>query len=209
MDNTSRTSASTAEGSIDPWRLDRPLPPFPPNVQQDGLTVDPREIMYPGFGGTPSRASHDHSFQYERLREAGYIGNPSEYYQARPVSIPPSGSSATPSSESRSRGRSAPQIHSTDDAANTQETARLDTASTSGDHPERYRASSSASSRPSVHSTLSNNSSDTPTSSRDPPTSQSRYRRSPSGHPEAVVPRWQPDVEATYCPICNAQFSKF
>src|SRR6266536_1942887 len=26
--------------------------------------------------------------------------------------------------------------------------------------------------------------------------------------PEVVVPRWQPDVEVTFCPICRAQFSK-
>ncbi|KAK5663368.1 hypothetical protein OQA88_3796 [Cercophora sp. LCS_1] len=27
--------------------------------------------------------------------------------------------------------------------------------------------------------------------------------------PEFVVPRWQPDAEATYCPICHTQFSIF
>lgn len=27
--------------------------------------------------------------------------------------------------------------------------------------------------------------------------------------PEYSVPRWQPDAEVTYCPICNAQFSIF
>jgi hypothetical protein len=26
--------------------------------------------------------------------------------------------------------------------------------------------------------------------------------------PEVVVPRWQPDVEVTFCPICRTQFSK-
>ncbi|KAJ4144979.1 hypothetical protein LMH87_003844 [Akanthomyces muscarius] len=31
-----------------------------------------------------------------------------------------------------------------------------------------------------------------------------RYRRE---SPEFVVPRWQPDVEVTLCPICNTQFS--
>jgi len=27
--------------------------------------------------------------------------------------------------------------------------------------------------------------------------------------PEIVLPRWQPDAEVTYCPICNTQFSIF
>ncbi|KAK4673157.1 hypothetical protein QC763_109360 [Podospora pseudopauciseta] len=32
-------------------------------------------------------------------------------------------------------------------------------------------------------------------------------RGDPSG--ELILPRWQPDAEVTYCPICNAQFSIF
>jgi len=30
-----------------------------------------------------------------------------------------------------------------------------------------------------------------------------------SGPPDLVLPRWQPDAEVTYCPICHAQFSIF
>jgi len=30
-----------------------------------------------------------------------------------------------------------------------------------------------------------------------------------SGPPEFAVPRWQPDAEVTYCPICHTQFSIF
>jgi hypothetical protein len=40
--------------------------------------------------------------------------------------------------------------------------------------------------------------------------SQIRYRLQPSPPPppEFVVPRWQPDAEVTFCPICRTQFSK-
>jgi hypothetical protein len=39
---------------------------------------------------------------------------------------------------------------------------------------------------------------------------QIRYRLQPSPPPppEFVVPRWQPDAEVTFCPICRTQFSK-
>ncbi|RDA89728.1 hypothetical protein CP533_6851 [Ophiocordyceps camponoti-saundersi (nom. inval.)] len=37
----------------------------------------------------------------------------------------------------------------------------------------------------------------------------SQYRTQGSGSPEVALPRWQPDAEVTYCPICNAQFSIF
>jgi len=30
-----------------------------------------------------------------------------------------------------------------------------------------------------------------------------------AGGPEITLPRWQPDAEVTYCPICNTQFSIF
>ena len=44
--------------------------------------------------------------------------------------------------------------------------------------------------------------------------SQVRYRLhpspspSPSTSPDFVLPRWQPDAEVTFCPICRTQFSK-
>jgi hypothetical protein len=209
MDNTHRTSTPTAGGSADQLRLDRPLPPFPPNSQQDELTVDPREIMYRGFGGTSVSASDDRSFQNEHLRQ-DYTGNPSGFFQGVSVLTPRSESSqTTSSSESRSRGSSASQAHSADEMTNAQETARLIRALRGEDSPERYRASSSTSSRLSMHSALSNRSSDAASGSREPSASQSRYRRSPSGRSEVVVPRWQPDIEATCCPICNTQFSTF
>ena len=39
---------------------------------------------------------------------------------------------------------------------------------------------------------------------------QIRYRLQPSSPspPEFIVPRWQPDAEVTFCPICRTQFSK-
>jgi hypothetical protein len=196
MDNTNRIP-SAAAGSADQLRLDRPLPPFPPNAQQDGLTVDPREIMYSGFGGTSVGAFNDQN-------QAGYLGSPGELHQQMPVSAPATHSSTT-TSESRSRGSSAPQAHSGDELVNTQGTGAV----SSNNRPALHRSSSSASSRQSMHSALSNHSNDAPAESREPPANQSRYRRSPSGRSEVVVPRWQPDVEATYCPICNSQFSEF
>lgn len=33
-------------------------------------------------------------------------------------------------------------------------------------------------------------------------------RRRPTTPTEFVVPRWQPDAEVTFCPICNTQFSR-
>ncbi|EPE28018.1 FYVE/PHD zinc finger [Glarea lozoyensis ATCC 20868] len=194
MDTTNR-SPTPAAGSADQLRLDRPLPPFPPNAQQDGLTVDPREIIYSGFGGTSGGASNDQS-------QAGYLGSAGELYQEMPLST---SSSSTTTSESRSRGSSASQARTGDELVNTQDTGLI----ASSNRPELRRASSSASSRLSMHSALSNHSNDAPTEPREPPASQSRYRRSPSGRSEVVVPRWQPDVEATYCPICNSQFSFF
>jgi hypothetical protein len=38
--------------------------------------------------------------------------------------------------------------------------------------------------------------------------SQIRRRQQSSPHAEFVVPRWQPDAEVTFCPICRTQFSK-
>ncbi|KAI0596601.1 FYVE zinc finger-domain-containing protein [Biscogniauxia sp. FL1348] len=38
-----------------------------------------------------------------------------------------------------------------------------------------------------------------------PPSPQAQRR----GPPDFVVPRWQPDAEVTYCPICRTQFSIF
>jgi len=34
------------------------------------------------------------------------------------------------------------------------------------------------------------------------------FSPSPSPSPEFVLPRWQPDAEVTFCPICRTQFSK-
>jgi hypothetical protein len=206
MDNTHRTSAATTGGS-DQMRLDRPLPPFPPDAQQDGLTIDPRETMYRGVGEASGSASNDHSFQNEHLREDS-TGNPSGFFQGMPVFTPRSESSQTSStSDSRSRVSSASQAHSADERTSAQETARLIRALRGEDSPERYRASSSSSPHPSMHSALSHHSSEAASGSREHLTSQSRYRRSPSGSSEVVVPRWQPDIEATCCPICNTQFS--
>jgi hypothetical protein len=55
----------------------------------------------------------------------------------------------------------------------------------------------------------SGSSGDSPLLDHDSP-SQIRYRLrpSPSPPPEFVVPRWQPDAEVTFCPICRTQFSK-
>jgi FYVE zinc finger len=40
--------------------------------------------------------------------------------------------------------------------------------------------------------------------------SQVRHRlRPPPPSPDFVLPRWQPDAEVTFCPICRTQFSKF
>lgn len=45
-------------------------------------------------------------------------------------------------------------------------------------------------------------------------TSSSQIRRSqraspqPPPRPDFVIPRWQPDAEVTFCPICRTQFSK-
>jgi hypothetical protein len=206
MDNTNRTSAATTGPPPDQMRLDRPLPPFPPNSQQDELTVDPREIMYRGFEGTSASASNAHSFQNEHLREDP-TRNPSGFFQGMPVLTRSESSQTSSTSGSRSRGSSSSQAHSADETTNVQETARLIRALRGEDSSEAYRASSSVSSRPSMHSALSNLSSEAAGGSREHPTSQSRYRRSPSGRSEVVVPRWQPDIEATCCPICNTQFS--
>ncbi|KAK0630017.1 FYVE zinc finger-domain-containing protein [Bombardia bombarda] len=36
-----------------------------------------------------------------------------------------------------------------------------------------------------------------------------RWTSGRDGAPELVLPRWQPDIEVTYCPICKTQFSIF
>jgi hypothetical protein len=46
---------------------------------------------------------------------------------------------------------------------------------------------------------------DTPLLSHTSP-SQNRRRRVAEAT-EVIVPRWQPDVEVTFCPICRTQFS--
>ena len=209
MDHTERSSTQTAESSASQSRLDQPLPPFPPNTQEDGPTVDPREIMYRGYGETSARGSNDYGEQNESSRQARHMENHGELYQQISASrLRSSSSTTTASTGSRSRGSSSSQAHSEDDSVNVEGSARSNRAFASQDRPELHRASSSASSRQSMHSALSSHSNDASNTSRDPPTRQSRYRRSPSGRSEFVVPRWQPDNEATYCPICNSQFSK-
>ena len=37
----------------------------------------------------------------------------------------------------------------------------------------------------------------------------SQTRRKYSSRTEVVVPRWQPDAEVTFCPICRTQFSQY
>jgi hypothetical protein len=37
---------------------------------------------------------------------------------------------------------------------------------------------------------------------------QSSQTQRPQPSPEVILPRWQPDVEVTFCPICRTQFSK-
>ncbi|KAH8815236.1 FYVE zinc finger-domain-containing protein [Xylogone sp. PMI_703] len=50
-----------------------------------------------------------------------------------------------------------------------------------------------------------------PTNDRGYPRRTSSARRTPSRSPptEIVIPRWQPDAEVTFCPICKTQFSFF
>lgn len=52
----------------------------------------------------------------------------------------------------------------------------------------------------------SGSSGDPPLLSHDSP-SQIRHRLHPPPSPEFVLPRWQPDAEVTFCPICRTQFS--
>jgi hypothetical protein len=61
---------------------------------------------------------------------------------------------------------------------------------------------------PENDSSLSGSSRDPPLLSHDSP-SQVRHRLHPPPSPEFVLPRWQPDAEVTFCPICRTQFSKF
>lgn len=61
---------------------------------------------------------------------------------------------------------------------------------------------------PEDDSSLSGSSRDPPLLSHDSP-SQVRHRLHPPPSPGFVLPRWQPDAEVTFCPICRTQFSKF
>ena len=201
MDGTDRTSTAATESLLDQRRLDGPLPPFPPSPQDD-------LPLYQQYAGT-SPSIHDNSGQYERWRNAGFIGSPAQYDQQGSATNPiPISSQESESESRRSRGSSsASQQHSLHDATNTQtNTARLVATIRNEDSPEPRRESS-ASLQPSIQSAMSNHS-EASNLSRDPPSSQSRYRRSPSGRSEVVVPRWQPDVEATIWPICRTQFSE-
>jgi hypothetical protein len=85
------------------------------------------------------------------------------------------------------------------------------TASVSGRTPTRTSTRTpilSTRSGPEDDSSLSGSSRDTPLLSHDSP-SQVRHRLHPPPSPEFVLPRWQPDAEVTFCPICRTQFSKF
>ncbi|KAF4627457.1 hypothetical protein G7Y89_g10693 [Cudoniella acicularis] len=186
---------------------ERPLPPVPPNAEQPNLSIDPNEAaVYDRWLNAPHETQSDAARQYERWRDSGFRGSPSNY--ARNASELTAIPSATSSQlRSRENSTSSRNERGNGDVERLVNDSRVD-SSFPMDGLSRPRADSSA--RQSVNSNMSNSAS----SSRErsvshTPSSQSRYRRQAPAPPEVVVPRWQPDSEVTICPICRTQFSFF
>lgn len=191
MDEYGSSSAGASSHTSREQRNERPLPPFPPFAQQKDLPADPMDPdLYQQFveSGEASGNQQAVERQYELWRDSGFQGTPSTYSQNEPP-LPPTPPD-TLAGESRNRGNSTPQIQLNNVDAETLVNEL---------HTPSGRARS-------VSSTVSSRSNSI-TTPRETPSSQSRYRRIPTPSTEVVVPRWQPDAEVTLCPICHTQFS--
>jgi hypothetical protein len=220
MDGQGSSSQSVATQHRMDTREERPLPPYPGTSQHvDGeFHVDPRDAaLYARLVTGTQEGVNDSSQEYEWWRESGYRGSPRSYSRGEgelgTSSSLPGQAVSTPSQVSRSRGSSASQRigekrAQASEAVNEMRANRpfrIDGPS----NPRRTSSSTSArgstSSMSAHQSDGSSSGGDTPLLSHTSP-SQNRRRRVAEST-EVVVPRWQPDVEVTFCPICRTQFS--
>ncbi|KAH8657521.1 FYVE zinc finger-domain-containing protein [Tricladium varicosporioides] len=184
---------------------ERPLPPVPLASEPPSNAVDSNESeVYERYVNTSHGTQNDAARQYELWRDSGFRGSPSNYATnvSEMNSLAPSSRAA---SHSRSRGNSTNSQHQEGGVVNE---GRVN-SSLPIDGLSRPRAESSA--RHSTHSNMSSSNNNSTSSSRERSISQSqsRYRRPTLAPSEVVVPRWQPDIEVTICPICRTQFSFF
>jgi hypothetical protein len=167
------------------------------------------ERLVTGAQGTVN----DSSREYERWRESGYQGSPRGYTRGElDMNASPGTSVLTPGQESRSRGSSASQrIGEKRSQANEAVNELRANRPFRLDGPSNPRRTSSTSTRRPAHSMLaqqsdgSSSGGDTLLSHTSP--SQNRRRPAAAERTEVLVPRWQPDAEVTFCPICRTQFS--
>lgn len=216
MDGQGSSSQSVATQHRVERREEQPLPPYPGTSQNvDGeFYVGPRDTaLYERL----VTGVNDSSREYERWRESGYQGSPRNYSREQrefdaPSSSLPGHAISAPIQVSRSRGSSASQ-RTGEKRAQASEAVnemranrpfRIDGPS----NPLRTSSISprgSSNSMPAHQSDGSSSGGDTPLLSQTS-ASQNRRRRVVETT-EVVVPRWQPDVEVTFCPICRTQFS--
>jgi len=193
MDNRPGSDKYSVAIQHRPNREERPLPPYPgsSSAQHSDPQVDARDtVLNEGFVTGSQGAVNESSREYERWRESGS----------------PSGL------ESRSRGNSASQRtgekrSQANESVNEMRTNRPSRL----DGPSNPRRTSSTSVTSSARSVMAHQGHGPPPGvdvslvSRTP--SQNQHRRAAAEASEVVTPRWQPDAEVTFCPICRTQFS--
>jgi len=193
--------------------LERPLPPYPSSQHSDPQ-VDPRDAaLYQSLVTRAQGSINDSSHEYDHWRESGYQGSPRSYARGEPdINASPGTGILTPGQESRSRGSSASQrIGEKRSQANEAVNELRANRPFRLDGPSNPRRASSTSTRRSAHSMVAQQSDGSSSGgdtllSRTPP-SQNRRRPAAAERTDVLVPRWQPDAEVTFCPICRTQFS--
>ena len=194
---------------------ERPLPPYTGSVsfQHSDSQADPRNTaLYERLVTGAQGAVNDSSREYERWRESGYQGSPRSHVRGESDVNAPSGtSSLNLGQETRSRGSSVSQRVGEKRSQANETVDELRARPFQLDGPSQPRRTSSTSTRRSVHSMMPQQSDGSSSGgetllSRTSP-SQNRRQPAASEPTEVVVPRWQPDAEVTFCPICRTQFS--
>lgn len=214
MDNRPGSDKYSVAIQHRPNREERPLPPYPgsSSAQHSDAQGDAGDAaLYEGLVTGSQGAVNESTREYERWRESGYQESPSTYAGGNSEVNIVSGSSS-PGLESRIRGSSASQrIGEKRSQANEAVNEMRANRPFRPDGPSGPRRTSSTSVTSSARSTMVHQGDgpspgvDVSLLSHTP--SQNRHRRAAAEGSEVIAPRWQPDAEVTFCPICGTQFS--
>lgn len=149
----------------------------------------PRQAM--GSGATPSEPESERRTPVE---------GPSRSSDTPAV---PSTSSADVPTSSQPREASAPNLNLPERTSSLRSSPSLppNTSETPDQHPARDNSP--------THRRRDSEARRAPELTQSPSSSQRRPSGPPRNFSDILLPRWQPDSEATFCPICRTQFSFF